>query len=433
MLTMKKEMDARVKEGRPVRVGLVGTGKMGAALLAQLHCLGGIHPSLVVNRTPQKALDALLRSGYNRDDIVLFDDRSKQKQAFETGKIILSDNYDCAFDLPLDGIVDATGNPSMGAELASKTIDAHMDIIMLNVETDAVVGPILLEKAKKEGVIYTGSAGDEPGAIAELANFVTGNGFELLAVGKGKNNPLNYFITADDVREEALRKGLRPEMLVGFVDGTNTMIEMTAAGNALGFVPDVPGGHGATLNLKEMPGFYSLKEQGGQLSQYKIVDFCFGLAPGVYAIATTPSEDVRELLEYVSMGPGPNFCFHRPYHLTSLETPSSIYDAIVRKEATIAPEAGQVCDTISIAKRDIKQGESIQGIGSNDMYGQIVSHKQQQQEDAYPIALITPGTFTTCDIKKGTMITKDMVRHDEELLIHRLRTEQDKKEKMKGK
>lgn len=425
---MKKDLDARLKDGRPIRVGVVGTGKMGAALLAQLHCLKGIHPSVVVNRTPEKALDSLVRAGFNRTDIYTSDAISGQKKAFEQGKIILSDSYDCAFHLPIDGIVDATGNPSMGAELASKAIDAHMHIIMLNVETDAVVGPILLEKAQKEGVIYTGSAGDEPGAMVELANFVTGNGFTLLAVGKGKNNPLNYYVTADELRENALKKGLRPEMLVGFVDGTNTMIEMTAAGNALGFVPDVPGGHGAELTLKEMPAFYSLKEQGGALNQYGIVDFCFGIAPGVYAIATTPSADVRDLLEYVSMGEGPNFCFHRPYHLTSLETPTSIYDAIVKNEATIAPEHGQICDTIAVAKRDIKKGETLSGIGSDDCFGRIISHEAQQQEKSYPIALITPGTVATCDIQKDTVITSTMIYHQDEMLIHRLRKEQDKAE-----
>ena len=163
-------------------------------------------------------------------------------------------------------------------------------------------GPILLQRAQKEGVVYTGSAGDEPGAIVELAGFVMGNGFELLAVGKGKNNPLNLRITRADLEEEAEKKGLRPEMLVGFVDGTNTMIEMTAAGNALGFVPDVTGGYGEQLLLADMPAFYRTKEDGGSLNRYGIVDYSFGIAPGVYAIATSESSDVRDVMRYVKIG-----------------------------------------------------------------------------------------------------------------------------------
>lgn len=427
MLQMKKDLEQRFREGNPLRIGVVGTGKMGGALLSQLRVLRGIRPAVVVNRTPQKALDALRRAGFEKDSWSLAEGHEKTMRAYEQGKILVTDDYRVAHSLPLQGIVDATGNPSLGAELAVATIGAHMDIIMLNVETDAVVGSILLEKAQKQGVIYTGSAGDEPAAIMELCGVVEGNGFRLLAVGKGKNNPLNPAATKADLAEEAHRKGLRTQMLVGFVDGTNTMIEMTSAGNALGFVPDVPGGHGQTLTLAQMPDFYRTKEEGGQLSRYGIVDYSFGIAPGVYAIATTESEDVRSVMEYVSMGKGPHYAFHRPFHLTSLETPTSIYNAIVRKEPTIAPEAGQYCDTVAVAKRRIKKGEPIEGIGSDDVYGIICTHEEQQAMDQLPIALITPGTIATREIQKGDFITTRDVEHTERMLIHDLRAEQDRK------
>ena len=425
MLQMKKDLDQRFREGNPLRIGVVGTGKMGGALLSQLRALPGIRPAVVVNRTPQRALDALMRAGYESDSYKMAEGRKKALAAYEQGKIIVTDDYHLALSLPLEGIVDATGNPSLGAELAVATIDAHMDIVMLNVETDAVVGSILLEKAKKQGVIYTGSAGDEPGAIMELCATVLGNGFRLLAVGKGKNNPLNRYATKAQLAEEAEMKGLRPEMLVGFVDGTNTMIEMTAAGNALGFVPDVPGLYGRRLSVADMPAFYRTKDDGGELNRYGIVDYSFGIAPGVYAIATTDSPDVKEIMRYVSMGKGPNYVFHRPFHLTSLETPTSIYKAIVCKEPTVAPEAGQFCDTVAVAKRDIKKGEAISGIGSDDVYGTIVTHASQQEDKLLPIALITPGTIAATDIRKGEAMTGFHVEHTEPMLIHKLREEQD--------
>lgn len=425
MRQMKKDLEQRFRENNPLRIGLVGTGKMGGALLSQLRALPGIRPAIVVNRTPQKAIDALRRAGYEEDSWRFAEGRSQVLAAYEQGTIIVTDDYRLALELPLQGIVDATGNPSLGAELAVQTIEADMDIIMLNVETDAVVGSILLEKAQRQGVIYTGSDGDEPAAILELCSVVEGNGFRLLAVGKGKNNPLNRFVTKDELAEEALQKGLRPEMLVGFVDGTNTMIEMTSAGNALGFVPDIPGGHGKPLQLSEMPAFYRTKEEGGQLNRYGIVDYSFGIAPGVYAIATTDSPDVKAVMDYVSMGKGPNYAFHRPFHLTSLETPTSIYKAIVCREPSIAPEAGQYCDTVAIAKRDIKKGEAIAGIGSDDVYGTIVTHTEQQQRQYLPIALITPGTVAATDIPKGASITGEQVEHRERMLIHELREQQD--------
>ncbi len=429
MLRMKRDLDERFRSGNPLEIGIVGTGKMGAALLAQLSAIRGIRPAVVINRTAKKAVDALLRSGYDKSDLAFVESPMAAKSAFERGKIVVSEDYHIALDLPLQGIVDATGNPSLGAELACASIDSHLDIIMLNVETDAAVGPILLQRAQKEGVVYTGSAGDEPGAIVELAGFVMGNGFELLAVGKGKNNPLNLRITRADLEEEAEKKGLRPEMLVGFVDGTNTMIEMTAAGNALGFVPDVTGGYGEQLLLADMPAFYRTKEDGGSLNRYGIVDYSFGIAPGVYAIATSESSDVRDVMRYVSMGEGPNYAFHRPYHLTSLETPTSIYRAIVEKRATIAPEAGQMCDTVAFAKRDIKKGECVCGIGSDDAYGKIVTHELQQKEGTVPIGLLTQHTRALTDIPMDTAITNDMIEQTEKHLIHVLREEQDAWEK----
>lgn len=426
MRQMKKDLDQRYREGRPLVVGVVGTGKMGGALLSQLRVLPGIRPAVIVNRTPERAVDALMRAGYEKDSWRMAENRKQAVTAFELGKMVVTGDYRLALDLPLEGIVDATGNPSLGAELAVQTIDAHMDIIMLNVETDAVVGPILLEKANREGVIYTGSAGDEPAAILELCSVVEGNGFRLLAVGKGKNNPLNRDATRADLAEEAASKGLRPEMLVGFVDGTNTMIELTSAGNALGFVPDVPGGYGERLTIAEMPEFYRTRQDGGRLNGYGIVDYSFGIAPGVYAIATTDSPDVRAVMDYVSMGKGPNYAFHRPFHLTSLETPTSIYQAIVCREPSIAPEAGPYCDTVAVAKRDIKTGEALAGIGSDDVFGTIVTHKKQQDENLLPIALITPGTVAARDIPKGTLLTAGCVTHGERMLIHALREEQDR-------
>ena len=118
---------------------------------------------------PQRALDALMRAGYESDSYKMAEGRKKALAAYEQGKIIVTDDYHLALSLPLEGIVDATGNPSLGAELAVATIDAHMDIVMLNVETDAVVGSILLEKAKKQGVIYTGSAGMNPAPLWNCA------------------------------------------------------------------------------------------------------------------------------------------------------------------------------------------------------------------------------------------------------------------------
>ena len=125
------------------------------------------------------------------------------------------------------------------------------------------------------------------------------------------------------------------------------------------------------------------------------------------------------------MGKGPNYTLYRPYHLTSLETPLTIYDAIVEKEPTIYPKYGQVSDTITVAKRDIKKGQRIEGIGGHDCFGKITSHKHQMENNLLPMPIITEKTTAKVDIAKDTLITYDMVNLDEDHIITKLRKRQD--------
>lgn len=427
MFRMKNKLNNLYNANKEVKFALIGAGKMGKGLVNQLSRVRGLKSSIVIDEKPQKAMDALLSSGVRKCDITTSDNINIIENSLKNGMYVVSDDYSISYKFSdVKGVVDATGNPPFGARLAMESIENRKHIIMLNVECDAVIGPYLYNFAKKKNVIYTGSAGDEPGAIMELADFVIGAGFKLLAVGKGKNNPLNYYVTEDDVREEAIKKGLYPKMLAGFIDGTNTMIELTSAANALGFVPDVIGCHGPTATPNELSKIFSLKEQGGILNNYKTVDFAFGVAPGVYAIVTSDSDEVHDLMKYLSMGDGPNYSIYRPYHLTSLETPITIYNAIVEKESTIVPEKGQVSDTVTVAKRDLKAGEILEGIGGKSVFGTITSHADQRARNLLPIAMITKKTKLKVDVKKDELITMDMVELDEEHIITKIRREQDK-------
>lgn len=426
MLKMKRKLQQLDQSGRKIRISLVGAGKMGNGLINQMSRIQGMRPSVVVDEEVEKAKASLIAAGVKEENIIRTTSVKEAELALKKDDFVISDDYTLAYKLnAIQGVVDATGNPPFGARLAKESIDHYKHIIMLNVECDAVVGPILLDRANKKGVIYTGTAGDEPGAIMELADFAEGVGFKLLAVGKGKNNPLNHYVTEEDLREEALSKGLYPKMLTAFVDGTNTMIELTSVANALGFTPDVVGCHGFETDVKRLPKQMSLKEQGGILNNYGTVDFAFGIAPGVFAVVTHESGEVKDLMKYLSMGEGPNYLLYRPYHLTSLETPMTIYNAIVENDATIAPLQGQVSDTVTVAKRDLKKGQTLEGIGGKDVFGQITSHRDQKKRNLLPVGLITKNTKINCDIKKDTFITLDMVELEEDNLIIQLRKEQD--------
>ena len=426
MFRMKKKLDELVNRGEEIRIALIGAGKMGTGLVNQISRIKGMTSSVIIDEKLDKAFHALETAGVKKEDIINTNSLQQAELALSKNKFVISDDYTLSYRLnKIQGVVDATGNPPFGAQLAVESIENYKNIIMLNVECDAVVGPIIYDLAKKNNVVYTGSAGDEPGAIMELANFAVGAGFNLLGVGKGKNNPLNNYSTEDDLREEALSKGLYPRILTSFVDGTNTMLELTSVGNALGFTPDKIGCHGVTTEVNDIPDLFSLKEQGGILNNYRFVDYAFGIAPGVFAVITHDTEEVHDLMHYLSMGKGPNYVLYKPYHLTSLETPITIYEAIVEHDPTIVPENGQVCDTITAAKRDLKAGQYLEGIGGRDVFGQITSHRDQRKRKLLPIALITKKTKIKVDIKKDELITYDMVELEEDHIITQLRKKQD--------
>ena len=383
-------------------------------------------PSLVINRNIEKAINALNSAGICKEDIVVSNSVSEINYAIEKGKFVAAEYMDVASKInDIQAVVDATGVPETGAEIAIDAIGNNKHIIMLNVEADCVVGPILHKLAHESGVVYTGTAGDEPGAVIELYDFAVGLGFEVLAIGKGKNNPINLSANPDSVYEEALKKELKPNMLAGFIDGTNTMIELNCMANATGFVPDVRGCHGIESNIDDLKNYLSLKSEGGVLNSYYTVDYVRGIAPGVYAIFTTNLEEVHNQLEYLNMGKGPNYVLYRPYHLTSLETPLTIYDACVNNDATIAPNYGLVADTVTVAKKDLKAGDRLDGIGGYTVYGSIEKHEIAKREKLVPIGLINDKAVLTMDVKKGEFITYDMIDLDKNTLLYKLRQQQE--------
>lgn len=427
MFTMNKKLKELAKQKEDIRVSIVGAGKMGKGLVNQMSRIKGMVPSLVINRHVEKAMDALLSAGISKDDIVISNSIEKVNVSLEKGKFVVSEYKELAAKANIiDAVVDATGVPEVGAKLSLDAINNKKHIIMLNVEADSVVGPILYEKARKAGVVYTGTAGDEPGAAMELYNLAKGLGFEVLAIGKGKNNPLNIEANPTTVSEEALKKELKPHMLAGFIDGTNTMIELTTLANATGFIPDIRGGHGTESNLEGLTKKLSLKEEGGILNKYEIVDYVKGVAPGVFAIFTTKLEEVHKQLKYLSMGSGPNYVLYRPYHLTSLETPITIFEAWYYNEPTIAPTEGSVAETITVAKKDLKVGDKLDRIGGYTVYGSIEEHEVAQKENLVPIGLIDENTKMKKDVKKGEFITYDMLEMDVDKTIYKLRKLQDK-------
>jgi len=428
MFGMYEELCKLEEQKKPIRPAIIGAGQMGRGMVSQIVLMKGMIPAIVADIQLENARNALLHAGIPADEIKVAKTGGEATDFLKAGKYVITDDANVAVAADgIDCMVDATGVSEIGAKLAVDSIKAHKHIVMLNVEADVVVGPLLYKMARKEGVIYTGSAGDEPGAVMELYDFAKAIGFDVLCIGKGKNNKVDKAITPDGAAEEAARKKMSPKMLTAFKDGTKPMVEMTAMSNATGFKPAFIDGSGHQATVKELDQVYRLKSEGGILDSYGVVDYINGVAPGVYCIVTSKLPEVKAELTYLQVGPGPNYCLFRPYHLTSLETPMSVARIVVYNKPSIVPCAGAPhSETTTYAKRDLKAGECLDGIGGYTVYGGFYPYAKAKELNALPIGLVNKKTRMKVDAKKGQMITYDMVDLDENSYILQLRREQDK-------
>lgn len=428
MLNINTKLNELENKGKKIQIGLIGAGQMGTGMVSQMALMKGLRTAVLCDINLENARNAFIKSGVDSTDIIEVNTIQNAHAAWEKGKYIITDDFDIVTKMSqIDVVIDATGIPEVGARIAVDSIYNGKHVVMLNVEADITIGPLLKKMADGAGVVYTGSAGDEPGAIKELYDFADGLGFDVVVCGKGKNNPLDHEANPSTLKEIAFKKGVSPKMLTSFVDGTKTMVEMTCVANAVGFIPDRIGMHGPSCDVENLPKVFSTKEQGGILSKKKVVDFANGVAPGVFVVITTELEVLQKELEYVSMGKGPNYVFYRPYHLTSIETPLSAARAYIYNEPTIAPlPVAPHAETITVAKKDLRKGEFLDEIGGYTVYGTINTYENAKLQKALPLGLVNKNVRLKKDVKKGEIITYDMVDLDENSFILQLRRLQDR-------
>ena len=408
-----EELIKREKElGRPVRVGLAGAGQMGSGLAAQIGKIPGMELVACADIDLARAENALKLAGIDK-----IGHNSDASASIEGGQGGVVDNAKALAELPIDIVYEATGVPWVGAEVADACIDASKHILMLNVETDVTIGQYLANKANKNGVIYSVANGDEPVACKELYDFSVDLGFEIVCVGKGKNNPLDQTANPDTCLEKATKKKMNPKMLASFEDGSKTMIEMAALANAIGLPPDRVGMNGPVSEVKDLNKTLIPSEDGGVLSGIGRVDYAFGPAPGVFSIVKSDNQTVIDEMEYLSMGAGPYYTFYRPYHLASIEAPRSVGMAIINKEPGLQPTTW-IAEVIGHAKKDLAKGDKIDGIGGYKSYG--VTYPVEQSKEFVPLGLLE-GAVVLEDIKAGDPISKSAVQLPDNL-INNLRT-----------
>ena len=430
MLNMDQKLIKREAEGKIIRTGIVGAGQMGRGMVTQMALMKGIMPAIVSAIKMANVINAFHYAGIKDEDIAVAKTLADANKYMEMGKYVATDNSDLIAQANLvECAIDVTGVPEVGVKIATDALNNHKHVVMMDVETDVVIGSYLKKLGDKNGVIYTGSAGDEPGAVMELYSFAKAMGMQVKVMGKGKNNKLDYECNPDTVLPEATRRKMSPRMLCAFKDGTKTMVEMTAMSNATGLIPDVIGGHGPQASpadrCKELNDIFKLKKDGGILDKHGVVEYVNGIAPGVFVTVSTENEEISYQMQYHSMGPGPLWTLYRPYHLCNLETPLTVAKAVIDREPTIIPIDGPVSECITVAKKDLKAGETIDGIGGYTTYGSIATAKETYEKGYVIYGLINKKARMLKDAKKGQLLTLDMVELDTSTQLYKTRKEQD--------
>jgi predicted homoserine dehydrogenase-like protein len=415
----------READGNPVKVGVVGCGQMGSGLCNTINSIAGMAVKAVADIRPQLAIKTLYELGLTKDDIVISENRSQAEDAIRKNMVVVTEDAMLLTQLEgLDVNVEATGYTDIGALFAWASIESKKPVVMLNVETDVTIGYLLNHQARKTGALYTVASGDEPGVCKMLYEQAVLQGFEVVCLGKGKNNPIKYDVTPDECGDEAANKDMNPKMLCSFIDGTKTMVEMAAVSNATGLLPDVPGMHGPKVEIPDLYKIFIPKEDGGIFSRRGAVDYSTGkVAPGVFAIVYAATPHLRKDMEFLTKAEGPYYLQYRPYHNCNVETPQSIAELVLLKEITVTSNEMNA-EVVCTAKHDIRAGEKVTGIGGADIRGQIFTYAEARKRKAVALGIAADGTAKR-DIKAQEIMTEENFAPDETTVVYRLRKQQD--------
>ena len=417
----------RSESGGPVRAALIGAGKFGSMFLAQVPTIPGLEVAVIADLDPERARAACSAVGWD-------DTRVAATRFVDDGRAACN-----AEDVEV--VIDATGSPSAGIAHALAAIDAGKHIVMVNVEADVLVGPLLARRARDRGVVYSMAYGDQPALVAEMVDWARAAGFPVAAAGKGtKYLPAYHTVTPDDVwthygltPEAAKAAGMNAQMFNSFLDGTKSAIEMAAIANACGL--DVPedGLKFPPCGVDDLAHVLRPRAVGGQLDCDGMVEVVSSLERdgrpvfrdlrwGVYVVLKAPNDYAAACFRQYGLptdATGFYAAMYKPFHLIGLELSISVLNAALRGEPTGATREWRG-DVASIAKRDLKAGEVLDGEGGYTVYGKLMPAATSRAEGALPIGLAHHVTLRR-DIPAGGVVRMSDVDLDETSLAVRMR------------
>ena len=439
-MNLHRLLQQRAANNQPVRVVLIGAGKFGSMFLSQAPRTPGFHIIGIADLSPSRAMESLARVGWPKEKYAAMSIDTASK----SGATFITDDAMALIASPyVDVVIDATGSPSAGISHVLACCTHRKHIVMVNVEADALAGPLLARRAEEAGIVYSLAYGDQPALICEMVDWARTAGFDVVAAGKGtKYLPAYHASTPDTVWGHY---GFTPEMVAGgdfnaqmfnsFLDGTKSAIEMTAVANATGLTPAPQGLDFPPCGVDDLARILKPKAHGGILHHRGQVEVISSverdgrpvfrdLRWGVYVTFAADCEYVRRCFkEYglVTDASGEYSSMYKPFHLIGLELGISVASAALRNEAT-GVATGWRGDCVATAKRALKAGEMLDGEGGYTVYGKLMPAADSLAKSALPIGLAHKVKLVR-DVGVGEAVTWDHVVIDPSNTVARFRLE----------
>lgn len=424
--TLQKRLENLSK---PIKVGIAGAGEFSLEMITQITYIKNMEVSAIGDINPETAVKAFEAAGYSGGDIVVAESVAQAKNYMDMGKRVVLEDGLSLCELPVDVLCDITGDPCFGAEFGYKSIANGKHTVVVNIESDVVVGPVLKRLADSAGVVYTEGDGDQPSLIKGLYDWANVLGLDITLAGKWTTVHKEEFYNEGGKRSE-----------IGYSDGSKNQVEMCCVANMTGLVPDIQGMHKPSLKFNEILDTFCLKGDGGILNGNGVIDVINCQSPddgswvvepwlrgGVFIIIKSDNPQVRKTITgkgFLGSSDGKSALIYRPHHFVGIETPMSILKAVLYNEPTGAMLPVPVADVITIAKKDLQPGETLDGIGGYNVRGVVEKINTSKAKNLLPLGLAEKVRVNRF-IPKGTELTYDMLEKPGDTFIWKLRQLQD--------
>jgi predicted homoserine dehydrogenase-like protein len=421
MIALDAALRQRASDNRPIQVALIGAGVTGRSIALQLLTPPpGIRLAAIVNRTLPNAIRAYREGGI--EPVREVGTAAALQAAIEAGEYAVTGDAAVACAAGgIDVIVEATGTIEFAASVTELAIAGGKHVVLVNAELDSTLGPILAARAARAGLVLTNTDGDEPGVAMTLLRYLRSLGLRPVGAGNIKGM-VDYYRTPETQRAFAERFGQDARKVTSFADATKLSMEATILANATGFRVGRRGMYGpACSHVNEVAD----RLPAEQLLGGGLVDYALGAAPhtGAFVVIHEPHPLKRHHLNYYKLGDGPFYVFHTPFHLPHIQIAATIGRAALAGDATVTPLSGPVCEVVAVAKRDLRAGEVLDGVGGFATYGLVDNADAARREQALPMGL-SEGCVLTRSVSKDAVVRLDAVTRPAHRRADRLWAEQ---------